>query len=55
MTLDDVKLILVPTDLSEASTAALRAAIRLAQVFHASIEVFHGGCPVLVVPAGAPT
>jgi nucleotide-binding universal stress UspA family protein len=41
MTLDDLKLILVPTDFSEASTAALRAAIRLARAFQASIEVFH--------------
>jgi nucleotide-binding universal stress UspA family protein len=51
MTLDDLKLILVPTDFSEASTAALRAAIRLAQAFHASIEVFHvDPDPALLLP-----
>lgn len=41
MNLDDLKLILVPTDFSESSAAALRAAVRLAQMFRASIEVLH--------------
>ena len=51
MDLDHLKLILVPTDFSEASTAALRAAIRLAQTFHASIEVFHvDPDPALLLP-----
>jgi nucleotide-binding universal stress UspA family protein len=41
MNFDDLKLILVPTDFSASSEIALRAAIRLAQTFHAAIEVFH--------------
>ena len=41
MDLDALKLILVPTDFSEVSAAALRVAVRLAQTFHAAIEVFH--------------
>jgi universal stress protein A len=51
MTFDDLKLILVPTDFSEASELALRAAIRLAQTFHAAIEVFHVDIdPALLLP-----
>lgn len=54
MNLDDLKLILVPTDFSEASAVALRAAIRLAQTFHAPIEVFHVNLdPSLVLPPPA--
>ena len=41
MTFAGLKLILVPTDFSEASEVALRAAVQLAQTFHAAIEVFH--------------
>ena len=51
MNLDDLKLILVPTDFSEASAVAVRAAVRLAQAFHASIEVFHvDPDPALLLP-----
>jgi nucleotide-binding universal stress UspA family protein len=51
MNLDDLKVILVPTDFSEPSAAALRVAIRLAKVFHASIEVFHvDPDPALLLP-----
>lgn len=54
MSLDNLKLILVPTDFSEASAAAIRAAVRLAQVFHASIEVFHvDPDPTLLLPPPA--
>jgi nucleotide-binding universal stress UspA family protein len=49
--LDALKLILVPTDFSEVSAAALRVAVRLAQTFHAAIEVFHVDIdPTLVLP-----
>lgn len=41
MNLDDLKLILVPTDFSESSASAVRVAVKLAQMFHASIEVLH--------------
>lgn len=41
MNLDKLKLILVPTDFSEPSAIALRAAVRLAQAFGASIEMLH--------------
>jgi nucleotide-binding universal stress UspA family protein len=41
MNLDDLKLILVPTDFSESSATALPVAVRLAQTFHAAIEIFH--------------
>jgi nucleotide-binding universal stress UspA family protein len=41
MNFDALKVILVPTDFSEVSAAAVRAAIRLAQAFNAAIEVFH--------------
>lgn len=40
MDFNDLKIILVPTDLSDSSAPALRAAVQLAQTFHASIEVF---------------
>jgi nucleotide-binding universal stress UspA family protein len=41
MRFDDLKLILVPTDFSDASTTALDAAVKLAQTFHAAIEILH--------------
>jgi hypothetical protein len=51
MNLDKLKLILVPTDFSEPSAIALRAAVRLAQAFGASIEVLHVDInPSLVLP-----
>jgi universal stress protein A len=51
MNFDELKLILVPTDFSEASPPALHAAIRLAQTFHASIGVLHVNIdPNLVLP-----
>ena len=51
MDFDDLKRILVPTDFSDSSAPALRAAVRLAQSFHASIEVFHVDIdPSLVLP-----
>ena len=51
MDFDNLKLILVPTDFSESSEGALRAAVRLAQTFHAAIEVFHVDIdPALVLP-----
>jgi universal stress protein A len=50
----DLKLILVPTDFSEASGAALRTAVQLARTFHAGIEVFHVDIdPSLVLPPPA--
>jgi nucleotide-binding universal stress UspA family protein len=54
MDFDDFKLILLPTDFSESSAIALRAAVRLAQVFRATIEVFHVNIdPSLVLPPPA--
>ena len=51
MNFDDLKLILVPTDFSQSSALALRAAVRLAQTFHSAIEVFHVDVdPSLVLP-----
>jgi nucleotide-binding universal stress UspA family protein len=51
MNFDNLKLILVPTDLSEPSAIALRAAVRLAQTFGAPIEVLHVDInPSLVLP-----
>ena len=51
MNFDELELILVPTDFSESSEAALRSAVRLAQTFHAAIEVFHVEIdPSLVLP-----
>lgn len=51
MTLDNLKIILVPTDFSPASADAVKAAVRLAQLFHASIEVFHVNVdPSVVLP-----
>ena len=41
MEFDDLKLILVPTDFSDASTTALDAAVKLAQTFHAAMEILH--------------
>jgi universal stress protein A len=56
MNFDNLKLILVPTDFSESSETALRTAIRLAQTFHAAIEVFHVEIdPSLVLPPPADT
>src|SRR4051794_30038766 len=49
MALDDVKVILVPTDFSPASALAVKAAIRLAQLFRASIELFHVNVDTSVV------
>jgi nucleotide-binding universal stress UspA family protein len=52
--LDELRLILVPTDFSEASAVALRTAIRLAQRFLAEIEIFHANLdPSLVLPPPA--
>jgi universal stress protein A len=54
MNFDELKVILVPTDFSEISAGALGAAVRLAQAFHASIEVFHVNIdPALVLPPPA--
>lgn len=54
MDFDALKLILVPTDFSEASAGALQAAVRLAQTFHAAIELFHVNAdPTLVLPPPA--
>jgi nucleotide-binding universal stress UspA family protein len=51
MNFADLKLILVPTDFSESSEAALRAAVHFAQAFHAAIEVFHVDVdPSIVLP-----
>jgi nucleotide-binding universal stress UspA family protein len=51
MNFDDLKTILVPTDFTEPSANAVRAAVRLAQTFHAAIEVFHVDLdPALVLP-----
>jgi len=41
MKFDNLKLILVPTDFSEASEVALSSAVTLAQTFHAAIEILH--------------
>lgn len=49
-----LKLILVPTDFSGTSEAALRSAVQLAQTFHSAIEVFHVDVdPSLVLPPPA--
>ncbi len=54
MALDELKLILVPTDFSPASAVAVRAAVRLAQLFGAAIKVFHVNIdPSLVLPPPA--
>ncbi len=51
MNFDNLKLILVPTDFSEASAVAMRTAVRMAQAFHAAIEVFHvDPDPALLLP-----
>jgi nucleotide-binding universal stress UspA family protein len=41
MKLTNLKLMLVPTDFSDASTAALDTAMDLARIFHAAIELLH--------------
>ncbi len=41
MKLADLKLILVPTDFSDASAMALDAAMDLARTFHSTIEILH--------------
>ena len=41
MNFDDLKLIVVPTDFSESSAIALRAAVQLARTFRVPIEVLH--------------
>jgi nucleotide-binding universal stress UspA family protein len=54
MDFDSLKLILVASDFSEPSAAALRAAVRLAQAFHAAIEIFHVEVdPTLMLPPPA--
>jgi nucleotide-binding universal stress UspA family protein len=54
MKLDDLKLILVPTDFSEASGAVLEAAITLARTFHAAMEILHVDLdPTLILPPPA--
>jgi nucleotide-binding universal stress UspA family protein len=51
MNLDELKLILVPTDFSESSANALRVAVQLAQKLRASIAVFHVDIdPTVVLP-----
>lgn len=51
MYLDDLRLILVPTDFSEPSVMALRTAIRFAQTFQAGIEILHVNIdPALMAP-----
>jgi universal stress protein A len=51
MDLDNLKLILVPTDFSEASVVALRTAVQMAKAFRATIEVFHvNPDPALLLP-----
>jgi universal stress protein A len=56
MNFDDLKLILVPTDFSKSSEIALRAALQLAQTFHAAIEIFHVEIdPTLMLPPPADT
>jgi nucleotide-binding universal stress UspA family protein len=51
MDLDNLKLILVPTDFSEASVVALRTAVQMAQAFRATIQVFHvNPDPALLLP-----
>src|SRR5689334_3970599 len=54
MSLDAVRQILVPTDFSESSSLALRAAIQLGRKFGAAVEVLHVDteATVLVPPPG---
>jgi nucleotide-binding universal stress UspA family protein len=55
MDLDNLKLILVPTDFSQASETALGVAVQLARTFHATIEIFpcrHRPDPGLAAPGG---
>lgn len=54
MNLEELKVILVPTDFSEVSAKALRTAIQLAKTFHATIELFHVDVdPSVVLPPPA--
>ena len=51
MNLDELKMILVPTDFSEASFSVLGTAIRLAQTFRAAVHVLHVNIdPTFAVP-----
>ena len=51
MKLTDLKSILFPTDFSDASAVALDAAMDLARIFHAAIEILHVDLDLaLVVP-----
>jgi universal stress protein A len=51
MKLAELKLILVPTDFSDASRAALDAAMTMARTFNAAIEVLHVDLdPTLILP-----
>jgi universal stress protein A len=51
MNFDELKVILVPVDFSEQTGAAIAAAVRLAQTFHASVEILHVDIdPTLVLP-----
>ncbi len=49
MKLANLKLLLVPTDFSEASTRALDTAMELAETFHAAIEILHVDLNLAVV------
>jgi universal stress protein A len=53
MKLANLKLLLVPTDFSEASTVALDAAIDLARTVHAAIEILHVDLDLAFVMPGA--
>lgn len=51
MNFDQLKVILVPTDFSEASSGALRTAIHLARTFHATLDILHvDPDPTFVMP-----
>ena len=51
MDFTDLKMILVPTDFSDASSGALHTAIRLAQAFHTTIDILHvDPDPTFVMP-----
>lgn len=53
-TFDDLKVIVVPTDFTSATTGALRSAIQLARVFGAAIDVLHVNLdPTFVLPPPA--
>lgn len=54
MSFANLRLILVPTDFSEAAAVAIDAAVELARTFHAAIEVLHVDVdPTLVLPPPA--